>query len=115
MGFFKDIKSTVQSANEAAGHAAAMQASVAAAQSGAPVDLEDPMWAPIHGVTVDRYAELTAQLVRQQVAGVDAVEAWLVSQGVPEGAWGEVNAGWANRMAAHEPVRTRYGVVYARA
>lgn len=119
MGFFKDIKSTVQSANEMAGQGAAqaagMQASMASATSGAPVDLNDPMWAPIHGITIDRYAQLTAQMVRQNLVGIDAVTAWLEGQGVPEGTWPEVNKGWADRMAAHEPVRTRYGVIYAQA
>jgi len=115
MGFFKDIKSTVQSANEMAGHAAGMQASVAAATTGAPVDLTDAMWVPIHGVTVDRYAQLTAQMARQNLSGIEAVSAWLESQGVVRGTWADINTGWANRMAAYEPVRTRYGILYAQA
>jgi hypothetical protein len=115
MGFFKDIKSTVQSANEMAGHAASMQASVASATAGAPVDLNDPMWVPIHGVTVDRYAQLTAQMARQNLSGIEAVSAWLESQGVVRGTWADINTGWANRMATYEPVRTRYGIMYAQA
>lgn len=113
MGFFKDIKSTVESANQAASHAAAMQASVASAAAGAPVDLNDPMWAPIHGITCDRYAQLTAQMVRQDLGGLEGSQAWLEGQGVVPGTWAEVSSGWAQRMQTYEPVRTRYGFVYA--
>jgi hypothetical protein len=113
MGFFKDIKSTVESANQMAGHAASMQASVASAAAGAPVDLNDPMWAPIHGITCDRYAQITAQLARQNLGGIEATQAWLEGQGVTRGTWGDINSGWSNRMASYEPVRTRYGFVYA--
>jgi hypothetical protein len=113
MGFFKDIKSTVESANQLAGTAAGMQASVASAASGAPVDLNDPMWQPIHGITCDRYAQITAQLARQNLGGIDATQQWLEGQGVVAGTWADINSGWSQRMASYEPVRTRYGFVYA--
>lgn len=114
MGFFKDIKSTVSSANQMAANAQAMQANAMASAS-APVDLNDPMWAPIHGVTLDRYAQLTAQLAKQNLAGIEAIEAWLETQGVEKGTWSEINTGWANRMAGSEQVRTRYGMLYSQA
>lgn len=115
MGFFKDIKNTVETANQMQASANAMQANAMNAAVGGAVDLNDPMWAPIHGVTVDRYAQITAQLARQNLSGIAAVEAWLESQGVAKGTWADINTGWANRMATYEHVRTRYGMIYSQA
>ena len=46
---------------------------------------------------------------------VPLVQAWLESEGVAPGTWGQVQAGWVNRMSKNEAVRTRYGVLYAQA
>ena len=80
-----------------------------------PVDLDDPVWAPIEGITLDRYAQLTAALARDDLGRSDRTQAWLESEGVAPGTWGQVQAGWVNRMSKNEAVRTRYGVLYAQA
>jgi hypothetical protein len=113
MGFFDDIKNTVASANQMQANASAMQANAANATMGGAVDLNDPMWAPIQGVTVDRYAQLTAQMARSNLSGIEAVQSWLEEQGVARGTWAEINSGWAQRMATYEHVRTRYGIIYS--
>ena len=89
MGFFKDIKSTLGSATEAAKNApAAKQAADAnaeALQAGLTpdtVDPNDPGFEPVEGVTLDQYAKLCKAvagaglkdeaevLIRAQTSGV---------------------------------------------
>ena len=107
MGFLKNIKGTIDSAQQ-------MQADAMQMMNDAnrPVDPNDPAFEPIHGITLDRYAELSAALTRQSLAGPDQVDAWMTSQGVPEGKWAEVNQGWNTRMAGNMAVRNRYGVLF---
>jgi hypothetical protein len=115
MGLFKNMKDTMQQAGALAGQAQQMQQNAYAAQQAAnqPVDLNDPVWAPIEGITLDKYAQLTAAMARQNLGTPDQAEAWLESQGVSKGTWAEVQTGWVNRMATNEQVRTRYGVLYS--
>ena len=52
-------------------------------------------------------------MARQDLGTADQAQAWLESQGVKPGTWGQVQTGWVNRMATSEAVRTRYGILYA--
>jgi len=115
MGMFKDFKDMMQGSAQLAqqGHQLQQQVYGAQAQAEGPVDLNDPMWAPIEGITLDQYAKLTAALVRQNLAGIDQIEAWLETQGVKKGTWQTVQEGWTQRMAGNLAVRTRYGTVYS--
>ena len=79
-----------------------------------PVDLEDPIWAPIDGITLDKYAQITAAMAREQPGARSDSQTWLEAHGVKPGTWGNVQAGWVDRMATSEPVRTRYGILYSR-
>lgn len=108
MGFFKNTKSMINSAKEMQANAQAMMA-----EANQPVDLNDPVWAPIEGVDLDKYAQISAALARQNLAGVEQVEAWVETQGVQPGTWGKVQQGWAQRMAGNMQVRNRYGVLYS--
>lgn len=108
MGFFKNMRATVDTAREMQANAEAM-----VAEANQPVDLNDPVWAPIEGIDLDRYAQITAALARQSLAGVEQVEAWVESQGVHPGTWSAVNQGWTQRMAGNMQVRNRYGVLYS--
>ena len=114
MGLFRDMKDTMRAAPELSGNAQQMQQNAMASQTAAqqPVDLNDPVWAPIDGITLDKYAQLTAAMARQNLGTPDQAEAWLETQGVATGTWAGVNVGWVNRMSANESVRTRYGVLY---
>jgi hypothetical protein len=115
VGLFKDTRDTMDDADEVAGQASVMQQDAYAAQAAAiqPVDLDDPVWQPISGVTLDKYAQLTAAMARQNLGTGDQTQAWLEEQGVQAGTWAEVQTGWVNRMATNEAVRTRYGVLYS--
>jgi len=115
MGMFKDMKNMMQQAGEMTEAAKQMQADAQAAQQAAsqPADPNDPAMAPIQGITVDKYAEITAGLVKNGVQGLEAVNAYAESMGVPAGAWQEVQNGWVARMGESMAVRTRYGNLYA--
>ncbi len=115
MGLFKDTKHTLNATPEAINQASQLQHDAVAAQGAAqqPVDLNDPVWAPIDGITLDKYAQITAAMARQNLGTPDQAEAWLETQGVTRGTWPGVNVGWVNRMAINEAVRTRYGVMYS--
>lgn len=115
MGFLKDLKNMTATASSMAGQAQAVQAAALHQQTAAaaPADLSDPAFAPIHGVTLDEYARISAQLVRSGASGIPAVQAFAEGQGVPAGRWAEVQQGWVQRMAQSMEVRTRYGVIYA--
>jgi hypothetical protein len=115
VGLFKNIKDTMDDADALAGQPSVMQQNTYAAQAsaGQPVDLNDPVWAPIDGITLDKYAQLTAAMARQDLGTPDQAQAWLEAQGVQPGTWAEVQTGWVNRMATNEAVRTRYGVLYS--
>ncbi len=116
MGHFENPKESMDDAGALTEPAAPMPGGMYAAQAAArrPVDLNDPVWAPIDGITLDKYAQLTAAMARQDIGTSEQAQAWLESQGVEPGTWGEVQIGWVNRMSTNEVVRTRYGVLYAR-
>src|SRR5215212_12152139 len=110
---FKDMKDTLAATPGLINQAGQMQQNAMGAQAAAnqPVDLNDPMWAPIEGITLDKYAQLMAALTRQSL-GAQA-EDWLETQGVAKGTWAAVSQGWSERMAAYMAVSTRYGILFA--
>jgi len=112
MGLFKDLKGTA-AAGQAAAQAAQQMAEQHQHAMNAPVDLNDPKWAPIEGVDCDTYARISAGLLKDGVMGVEAVSAYAEANGVPPGQWITVQQGWTQRMAQHMEVRTRYGLLYS--
>jgi hypothetical protein len=72
---------------------------------GSPADL---IWAPICGVSLERYAELSRDMAAHAVAGPDAIEHWVTQRGVTAGAWATVTTGWSSRMVRFAEVRRRY-------
>ena len=117
MGRYEDSRESMDDTGARAERSAPMPAGLDAAQAAAqqPVDLNDPVWAPVDGITLDKYALLTAAMARQDLVPSAQAQAWLESQGVEPGTWGAVQIGWVNRMSFNEAVRTRYGVLYAKA
>ncbi|OGC19832.1 hypothetical protein A3J90_03960 [candidate division WOR-1 bacterium RIFOXYC2_FULL_37_10] len=110
MGMFDMLKNAKDLMEQASmGQKAAMASQQAAAQ---PVNLNDPMWAPIEGVTLDLYAEISAGLMKNTVMGPEAVAKYAESKGVPSGGWQKVQNGWVARMGTNEPVRVRFGNLY---
>ena len=111
MGLFKDLRNTAASAQAAA--QASQQMAAAQQQAMQEPDLNDPMWAPIDGIDCDTYARIMAGLLKDGVAGPEAVNAYAEAHGVPAGQWHAVQLGWNERMAQHMAVRTRYGTLYS--
>lgn len=103
MGFFDNIKKAGQAAQ--------------AAQDGLDdnVDRSGPEWEPIEGITIEKYAEISAAMQKDGIMGVDAVNAHAEKLGVPPGKWNEVQLGWTNRMQTNANVRNRYGMLYSAA
>ena len=112
MGFFKTIKNANVAAQQGMRMKEHYEGQAAAANQ--PVDLTNPMWEPIHGIDVDKYAEISAGLAKHSVAGPEAVGKFAEQNGVPAGKWQEVQLGWTQRMQQHEPVRLRYGNLYSK-
>ena len=116
MGFFKDIKSTLGSATEAAKASKQMQAETAGIQSGeVGYDPADPGFAPIEGVDCDTYARIMGGLGKNQIMGPENVEAYVTSNGVPPGRWGDISIGWTQRMQQYQHVANRIGTLMSQA
>ena len=73
----KDLEDTVDSAGALADQASEMRREAESAHAAAskPVDLTDPIWHPIDGITLDKYAQLTAALARQDLGTRDETQA----------------------------------------
>jgi hypothetical protein len=114
MGMFKDMKNMMKSAEEMTKAAQQMQADALKAQQAAtqPPDPNDPALAPIEGITVDKYAEISAGLLKKGIMGVENVNAFAETMGVKPGTWQAVQNGWVTRMGQSMAVRNRYGILY---
>jgi hypothetical protein len=73
----------------------------------------DLIWAPICGVDLERYAELSREMAAHAVAGPDAIERWVTERGVDAGTWATVTTGWSSRMVRFAEVRRRYDELFA--
>lgn len=118
MGIFKDIKNTVNTAGNLATQAGELQAQQMQMASGAgmaaPADFTDPVWGPIEGISIDRYAQLSAGLAARGFGIADAKQ-FVESQGVVPGTWEAVVNGWNQRMGSNPAVMQRYGQLYSSA
>lgn len=74
---------------------------------------ETTAFTPVHGVTLDRYAEVIAALDHLEPPA-DVREIWLEAHGIPAGRWDQVDDEWRRRMAAHATVRNRFEVLVHR-
>jgi hypothetical protein len=116
VGFFKDIKSTMGSATEAAKASKQMQAETAGIQSGeVGYDPNDPGFAPIEGVDCDTYARIMGGLGKNQIMGPENVEEYVTSNGVPPRRWGDISIAWTQRMQQYQHVANRIGTLMSQA
>jgi hypothetical protein len=115
---FKDMKKMMEGANQAAA------ASAGLAQAGAgqmavfdqsTLDPNDPVFEPIEGISLERYAELCAGLVKNNVATEESAHAWVESQGVAPGSWKAVSEGWNKRMGEKPALAMRYNDLFQKA
>ncbi len=77
-----------------------------------PVDHSDPKWEPIHGITLDKYAELSVYMAKNNIVVAEKVKEYVEANGVPRGMWLEVLNGWTVRIGQDVDVRIRHGVIY---
>jgi hypothetical protein len=115
---FKDMNKMMEGANQAANASAAMAGaggSQMAAFDQSTLDPNDPVFQPIEGVSLERYAELCAGLVKNNVATEESAHAWVESQGVAKGSWKAVSEGWNKRMGEKPALAMRYNDLFQRA
>lgn len=104
--------------NNASGDTGGGRRSGGGRADGAPVSPEgseagdDASFAPVHGISLDRYAEVSASLDRLDPSG-SARDEWLTAHGVPTGAWDEIHAEWRRRMAGNAQIRNRFAVLFS--
>jgi hypothetical protein len=120
VGFFKDIKSTLGSATEAAKHApAAKQAAedqATAAQAGlvdGTQDPNDPGFEPVEGVTLDQYAKLCKSVAGAGLKDEAEVDQWARQQGLQTGQFKRVSDEFTKRMGTNRALTNRFGMLYA--
>ena len=120
MGFFKDIKSTLGSATEAAKNApAAKQAAedrATEAQAGlvdGTQDPNDPGFEPVEGVTLDQYAKLCKAVAGAGLKDEAEVDQWAQQQGLQTGQFKRVNDEFTKRMGTNRALTNRFGMLYA--
>ncbi len=120
MGFFKDIKSTLGSATEAAKAApAAKQAAEAQAdslQAGLTpdtVDADDPGFEPVEGVTLEQYAKLCKAVAGAGLKDEAEVDQWAEQQGLQAGQFKRVSDEFTKRMGTNRALTNRFGMLYA--
>jgi hypothetical protein len=120
VGFFKDIKSTLGSATEAAKNApAAKQAAenqATAAQAGlvdGTQDPNDPGFEPVEGVTLDQYAKLCKAVAGAGLKDEAEVDQWAQQQGLQTGQFKRVSDEFIKRMGTNRALTNRFGMLYA--
>ncbi|HEV8207903.1 MAG TPA: hypothetical protein VGR04_14565 [Acidimicrobiia bacterium] len=120
MGFFKDIKSTLGSATEAAKNApAAKQAAedrATEAQAGlvdGTQDPNDPGFEPVEGVTLDQYAKLCKSVAGAGLKDEAEVDQWAQQQGLQTGQFKRVSDEFTKRMGTNRALTNRFGMLYA--
>jgi hypothetical protein len=120
VGFFKDIKSTLGSATEAAKNApAAKQAAedrATEAQAGlvdGTQDPNDPGFEPVEGVTLDQYAKLCKSVAGAGLKDEAEVDQWAQQQGLQTGQFKRVSDEFTKRMGTNRALTNRFGMLYA--
>jgi hypothetical protein len=120
MGFFKDIKSSLGSATEAAKNApAAKQAAEAQAtamQAGmteGSYDANDPGFEPVEGVTLEQYAKLCKAVAGAGLKDEADVDTWAQQQGLQAGQFKRVNEEFTKRMGTNRALTNRFGMLYS--
>jgi len=63
---------------------------------------------PIRGVDLDRYARLSAEMLRSGLTEPDAIDRFAVEHGLEPGEWELIQADWVERLSRSEELRLRY-------
>lgn len=127
MGFFKQIKdmnATVKAAPGMIQQAQALGAQaqqMAAAQQAAmgvgggmpaPIDPNDPILAPIAGIDLARYAQLSKAIGHYGLRSQEQIDDYMTRAGHTPEAWQEAYDGWNARFKANMSLSTLYAQHY---
>ncbi len=63
---------------------------------------------PIRGVDLERYAWLSAEMLRAGLTRPDEIGEFALTHGIAADDWEVVQAGWIERLGASEELRVRY-------
>ena len=63
---------------------------------------------PIRGVDLDRYARLSAEMLRTGLTRPEAIEEFVEENGITPEDWQAIQAGWIERLSRSEDLRLRY-------
>jgi hypothetical protein len=125
VGFFKNLNKTMEAAQGAAENAKKMQDQAMTNQAAygdqlayanslnnpAPIADNDPMLAPINGLSIHRYAELAYEM--QHLGGdIPATTAYAESHGVAPGTWQDAATAWSQRMMQDPRVNKRFNELW---
>jgi hypothetical protein len=120
VGFFKDIKSTLGSATEAAKNAPAAKQAAEDRATEAQVGLvdgtqdpNDPGFEPVEGVTLDQYAKLCKSVAGAGLKDEAEVDQWAQQQGLGTGQFKRVSEEFTKRMGTNRALTNRFGMLYA--
>ncbi len=80
----------------------------------ATMHVDDALLRPIHGIGMEQYARLSAELLSAGVTGLGAIERYTADKGVRPGTWEDVQRGWIERMRDSAALRRRYGAICSR-
>jgi hypothetical protein len=119
MGLFKgmkDMKDAVAAAPGMIDQATQMQASAAAMQSNMgmaggvpqPIDPNDPILAPIAGIDLMRYAQLSKAIGHYQLKSQEQIDQYMQSGGHSPEDWQAAYDGWNERFKANMSLSTLY-------
>ena len=80
--------------------------------SAASVDVNDPIWDPIEGVSLEQYAQITKGAADQGISDEAGVLAYAEQQGVEQANFRTAMAGWNERMKQSMAVGQRFNGIY---
>lgn len=125
MGLFKGLRdmkdmveaapATIEAAQQAGAAAQAYGATAQMAGMGAmpgALDPNDPALAPIAGIDINRYAQLSKAIGHFQLKTGEQIDQYMTSQGVTPEAWQAAYDGWTERMKGNMPLAVHYGQLY---
>jgi hypothetical protein len=111
VGLFKDLKKSMDQANQAGAAMSAnmgdQYANAQAINNAQPVADGDPLLEPIDGLSFQQYVDVA--YATQGMGGDNQARArYAQSQGIPAGTWESAAQEWSNRMIANPGLNKRF-------
>jgi hypothetical protein len=80
-----------------------------------PATISSDAMEPIEGISLERYAQLSAGRVKHNIATDEQLAEWLKSEGVTAAAYEAATTGWTQRMTQQPAVAIRYSTLFQQA